>query len=160
MGIGELTAKYLPCPPIPDPLLNPSISVKGSLTSAKTTNRLHHMIPTETLIYSTMKAVIDQEEVWMRAMGLSPAKHDTSDVKGAAKRLRASIDERLQDFIGQMPTWDSTKEAKVYTSVDLTTRVDTATFNFSLLFPPRLVVPITVTTVCQFVFRQLNEADK
>ena len=159
-GINELAVKYLPWPPIPDPLLDPSISVKGSLTSAKTINRLHHMSPTEALISTTIKSVIDHEEICMREMGLSPPKHDASHVKWAAKKLRASINDRLQDFIGRMSTWDSTKEAVVYTSVDLTTRIDTATFNFSLLFPPRLEVPITVTTVCQSIFRQLNKADE
>jgi hypothetical protein len=95
-----------------------------------------------------MQAVIDHEEIFLRNMGLSPAKHDASQVDWAAKKLRESIDERLQDFISRMPTWDSPEEPIIYTSVDLTTGVDTATFNFSMVFPPRLVVPITVTQVC------------
>lgn len=85
------------------------------------------------------------EPVWDHEY--TPAPHDLERVETAATSLYGSIKTRVQDFVGGMADWDSLKEPKVFTSVDLELRGAIATFDFSMLFPPRLVVPITVTQV-------------
>ena len=86
------------------------------------------------------------ESVWAREY--TPAPYDLERVETAATSLYGSIKTRVQDFVSGMASWDSLKEPKVFTSVDLEVRGEIATFDFSMLFPPRLVVPITVTQVC------------
>jgi len=106
------------------------------------------MIPTKAFIHSAMIAVVKSEFGSMRAHGFSPAPYDLEQVETAATSLYGSIKSRVQDFVSGMVDWDSLKEPKVFTSVDLEVRGEIATFDFSMLFPPRLVVPITVTQVC------------
>lgn len=138
---------------MPDPANVSGISGydERSWESPKTNRILRYRVPSQAYLQSTMKDLLAHEKTIIDGNQIPESRQAyTSDPDMKAKRLYDDLSRDLKHFELAMSGLHVREIAMVTQSVDFDTRlVPAVSIEVSILFPPRMYVPITAVRVCR-----------